>query len=211
MASRKPRGSDNGGSFLVRNRVKVAQIVALLLLPVLLFVHHSWPEGSYLDFALDTVGYILLMSGVLGRLWCTLYIGGKKQSTLQRSGPYSLVRHPLYVSSLLLGLGVSALSENPIVLGMVILYFIWQYTTTIRYEEAVLAKAFEERYRDYMRDVPCFLPSLSSYDATPPENIDLNALRSEALRSVVTLSLIPMLGLLALLHEKHILPYIKFP
>ena len=216
MAGAKPGdekrvGVASGGSFVVRNRVKIGKVVVLLLLPILLFVHHSWAEDTYLDLVLDSVGYILLMCGVFGRLWCTLYIGGRKNSVLQRTGPYSLVRHPLYGSSLLLGLGVSALSENPVVLLVVLIYFAWQYVTTIRHEESELAALFGDEYAEYRRNTPCFFPKFSHFDAGPEPTVGLRHLRAEALRCTVALLAVPMFELLTLLHVRGVLPFVKFP
>jgi protein-S-isoprenylcysteine O-methyltransferase Ste14 len=178
---------------------------------VLLLVHHPWREEAYLDFALDSLGYVLVVFGVLVRLWATLYVGGRKETTLQTTGPYSVVRHPLYLGSLTIGLGVSALSENPLVLALFVAYFLVQYSTTIRHEEEVLKQAFGDEYAEYARRVPCFVPRISTFDATPPDRIVVWALRKELVRSVCFLAAIPILDLIARLHESGTLWSLRFP
>ncbi|MDO8684854.1 MAG: isoprenylcysteine carboxylmethyltransferase family protein [Armatimonadota bacterium] len=206
-----PEEPNQNTSFLIRHRPKIGLALFLALLPCLLFVQHSWPEETFIDFSLDLVGYTLMVVGALGRLWATLYIGGRKNKALQRTGPYSIVRHPLYVSSFLLGLGMSMLSENPIVLALVMLYFALQYRTSILYEEAVLTKKFGQEYLEYARTTPCFLPKLSNLDTTAPETINLKPLKSEVGHALAALAIIPLFELLALLHERGVLPYISFP
>lgn len=198
-------------SFLVRNRTRVGLALFLALLPALFFVQHPWPEETYVDFVLDSAGYMLAIAGVLGRLWCTLYIGGNKHETLQRTGPYSVVRHPLYVSNLLLGLALAALSENPIVLFVVVAYFWIQYRSTIRHEEAALEATFGESYREYARTVPCFIPKLSHFHSTPPASVNLSPLYAEAARCLAFLAVVPLFELIALLHESGVVPFISFP
>jgi len=198
-------------SWLVRRRTAIGLWLAIALVGTLVFVHHSWPEEAMLDFVLDTLGYVLLVLGVLGRLWCTLYIGGRKHEELQTTGPYSIVRHPLYVSNLLLAVGISSLSENPLVLLVVLCYFLWQYSCTIRYEEAALRVTFGHVYDEYMQRVPRFLPRFRQADFTPPSSVNMWALRAELPRILLFLAAIPLLELLARLHEQGILPYIPFP
>jgi protein-S-isoprenylcysteine O-methyltransferase Ste14 len=198
-------------SWLVRRRTQMGLFLWLLLASALLFIHHSWPEDTFLDFSLDTLGYGFLMLGVLGRLWCTLYIGGKKHAELQTMGPYSLVRHPLYMCNLLLALGFSSLSGNPGVLVVVIAYFSWQYLATIRHEEAALLETFGAAYAAYMQRVPCFVPHGRGIDFSAPTAVDMRMLRKEVDRVLIFLLIVPILELVALLHERGMLPYLIFP
>jgi protein-S-isoprenylcysteine O-methyltransferase Ste14 len=199
-------------SFVVRHRPKIGALLFLLALPVILLTSHSWLDTSWPSFLLSTLGYGLIVAGVFGRLWSMLYIGGRKDKELQRLGPYSVVRHPLYVSSLMLGLGLSALSQNPIVLAIVLVYFTLQYRTTIIHEESVLTALFGETYNLYKRVTPCFIPRFSHLDTTPPESINLRPLAREFSHGLAALALIPLFRLIALLHESRILPtLLKFP
>lgn len=198
-------------SFIIRKRTTIGLILFVLVVGMLLFVHHSWPENTFVDITFDVVGYALVVCGVLGRLWCTLYIGGRKHAELQCTGPYSLVRHPLYVSNLLLALGFAALSENPLVLLVVAIYFAMQYLATIRYEETALRVTFGETYAEYARRVPCFIPNFRGTDFSAPAALSMAYLRIEAVRVLLFLAIIPLYELLELLHAKRILSYISFP
>jgi len=198
-------------SFLVRKRTSIGAILFCVLLILLLFVHHSWDETSFIDFLLDATGLLLIIMGVFGRLWCTLYIGGRKHAVLQCEGPYCLVRHPLYVSNLLLALGFSSLTENPVILLCVLTYFIIQYRVTIRYEETALLAKFGNAYAEYAQRVPCFLPKLRRVKLEPPTAINMPALQKELIRTAFFLMFIPALQLVGLLHDMHLLPCISFP
>ena len=70
-------------------------------------------------------------------------------------GPFALVRHPQYVSYMLLNLGFTLISQRwpAVALGAAaILFFILQAMA----EEKQLAIKFGERYRNYCRRVPRF-------------------------------------------------------
>ena len=45
---------------------------------------------------IEKAGLALIVICILGRTWCTLYIGGRKKRELINKGPYSVVRNPLY-------------------------------------------------------------------------------------------------------------------
>lgn len=198
-------------SFLVRYRTRLGLIIFVLVLPLILFIRPAWHNGGYLDFALSTIGYALLVLGVYTRLWATLYIGGRKDREMQRTGPYSLVRHPLYAGSLMLGLGLSALSENPAVLLLSIAYFAIQYITTIRHEEKALAEMFGQEHAEYVRTTPCFIPRFSGFDPSPPGVINMRPLKSEAKHTLMALTLPVFLGLVDLLQNSGVLRHVKWP
>lgn len=205
------RPPDANRPFLIRMRTRIGAVLSLLLLISLLFLHPRWVGMPLLDFTLSVTGAALIVAGIGIRLWATLYIGGRKSTALQRSGPYSLVRHPLYLGSLLLGIGVAVVTENPLVLLLVLLYFGLQYGITIRYEEQVLAEAFGEEHTAYMREVPCFLPRRLRFDRTLPTSLVLPPLLDEARNSLLFLAIIPLVQLILLLHELCVLPYVMIP
>ena len=76
--------------------------------------------------------------------------------TLVRSGPYRVVRHPIY-SGLLLAIIGSALATGPGLLVAVVAagaYFI----ASLRVEEADMAAAFPDEYAEYARHTKRLIP-----------------------------------------------------
>lgn len=74
-----------------------------------------------------------------------------------RKGVFSLVRHPIYLSEILLYLGLlffslSLAAAGVLCLGIAFLHYI------SRHEERLLITRFGEEYRVYMRDVPMWIP-----------------------------------------------------
>jgi protein-S-isoprenylcysteine O-methyltransferase Ste14 len=193
-------------SFLVRNRTRLIPLIWAAALPLVIFIRYPWQQQPITSYVLETLGFAALVFGIFIRCWSTLYIGGRKGLELQRSGPYSLVRHPLYVGSLFIGVGLSLFVQNPLLLLLVLIYFWAQYRVTIRYEETLLAERFGEEHAQYINQVPCFLPSFGHADFTSPRSVDVPALRDEAVNCLVYLLFMPISQLIVLLQQHDIVP-----
>ncbi len=196
-------------SFLVRYRTRIGLLLFLILLPTVLYVR-MWDIRAFpaVGYILDAVAYVLVVLGMLTRLWSTLYIGGRKDEELQVIGPYSIVRNPLYVGSALLGLGLSCISGNPLVLLIVVIYFTVQYRITIRHEERALTALFGEIFTAYMQRVPSFIPQLALFDPTPPDTINLGPLYKEIRHSLFYLIVILLWQTVTALQTAGVVPVV---
>ncbi len=161
---RHPRGtlrrkalpaSDLKGPTLRTERLKY---VWLLALPFLLF---SRPSPRAL-----LVGALISFSGLLLRAVAAGFI--HKDRELARGGPYSHLRHPLYVGSFLLGLGLALAGGR---WGFPVLFsglYIWLYSRTVGAEEKELELRFGEPYEVYRGQVSALFPRLRrSHTHTP--------------------------------------------
>ncbi|MBB4277097.1 protein-S-isoprenylcysteine O-methyltransferase [Rhizobium mongolense] len=95
----------------------------------------------------------------LGRNWSvTLEI--RDQHQLICSGPYAFVRHPMYTSFLLMGLGQAFLLSNWVVglaglIGFAVLFFL-----RVDKEERMMLEIFGPQYRAYMDRTKRIIPFL---------------------------------------------------
>jgi protein-S-isoprenylcysteine O-methyltransferase Ste14 len=108
-------------------------------------------------------GIALAVVGLSIRAWAAGVI--HKDRELTTSGPYAFTRNPLYLGSLLLGLGTVIAGGKWIFVLAFLGFFAVVYGRTMRHEEAVLEEAFSERYRHYAAQVPLLLPRLAPYRA----------------------------------------------
>jgi hypothetical protein len=100
---------------------------------------------------------------IAGRTWCALYIGGRKKKVLVDQGPYSVSRNPLYLFSVLGGLGVGLQAGN-LTTGLVLGLFIFMlFSVVIAQEEAFLKGRFPGDFAAYAAAVPRWGPRLSNW------------------------------------------------
>ena len=158
---------------IARSRVMVSRIFAVLVVLLVIFTMPSFKQGGFADTLLETSGLFLLTVCSMGRLWALLYISGKKTRELITDGPYSIVRHPLYLFNFIGAIGIGLASENILVLAAVIIFYLSYYPLTILSEEKTLTKKFGQAYIDYAKCTPRFLPKLSLYKS--PSQVVINA------------------------------------
>ena len=90
------------------SRKIILAISCLLGISIFFIADSYWPDGGVVHESIEWVGIALISICVLGRTWCTLYIGNRKNYELIQDGPYSVVRHPLYLFSIVGAIGVGA-------------------------------------------------------------------------------------------------------
>jgi protein-S-isoprenylcysteine O-methyltransferase Ste14 len=84
----------------------------------------------------------------------------RKNESLATSGPYAYTRNPLYLGSLLIGLGFAVAARSWWVGVVLVALFFVIYIPVIRDEETFLRRTFPE-FEDYARRVPRMLPRLT--------------------------------------------------
>jgi protein-S-isoprenylcysteine O-methyltransferase Ste14 len=79
---------------------------------------------------------------------------------LVRSGPYRMVRHPVYASMLCLLLGTGFMVAGPWWFAAGLLAFVVGTEIRVKVEDGLLAARFGEEFREYQRSVPAYIPYL---------------------------------------------------
>jgi protein-S-isoprenylcysteine O-methyltransferase Ste14 len=159
-----PTAPPNGSNLQdVQYRRKLVFMVAIALwILLLLFTQSSWRNSApHLFKLIQLTGLFLILVCILGRTWCTLYIGGLKKRELVVKGPYSVVRNPLYVFTAIGAVGVGAQSGSALAAVVSGLLSLAIFAVVVRREESFLAAAFPESFADYAARVPRFWPRLS--------------------------------------------------
>ena len=149
------QASDNAGVRVPPPLLLAAAILAgyglQRVLPLELRNWHAW---AVLGWGFVGVGVAILVTG-----WVQFYQAGtniqphKSSSNVIQSGLYRFSRNPIYVSGLLLQLGIALLMNNLwIVLLVPVSKFAFDRYVIAR-EEAYLERAFGDVYLDYKRKV----------------------------------------------------------
>lgn len=139
----------------------ILRFLILLAIPILLFITPLRKESSLSHEFMEIFGHLLVFSGVLIRIYTSLYSGGRKNSILLVDGPYSVVRNPLYVGSLFAVIGLGLQTGSVVITGFAGAVFLLLHQLTIQKEEAFLSENYRDEYHKYRSSVPRWLPNLS--------------------------------------------------
>lgn len=136
-------------------------VVLIVVFPSVFCRHeypHSWDEFSEIS------GIALILLGQILRASSRGYKAEYSQNgrSLIQDGPYALVRNPMYLGILLIGLGIVLILFNWWVVAIFLCVFIVRYLLLIFKEEKKLVVMFPEGYQDYCKRVPRILPSIAT-------------------------------------------------
>jgi protein-S-isoprenylcysteine O-methyltransferase Ste14 len=121
------------------------------------------------ELGLKAAGLSLLLTGMGVRVWASGFAGRHTRSTniegskLATSGAYAHVRNPIYLGSIILGVGMVLLIGDRRLLAPCGLTFLALYFGLIPAEEEFLSQKFGAAYEVYCRNVPRLLPRLKAW------------------------------------------------
>lgn len=92
-------------------------------------------------------GTVIAVLGEGLRLWASGHLEKSKEVT--RSGPYRYTRHPLYLGSSIIGIGIAVAAHTLMVAAIVVTYMALTLTAAMRSEEAHLREKFGDAYDAY--------------------------------------------------------------
>ena len=108
------------------------------------------------DIGTVSIGLALVVVGQVFRIYAAGYIFKNKQ--LASTGPYSLVRHPLYLGNFIILIGFTIASANLYVAAVVVLFFLVWYPAAIAYEDSKLENIFEDEWREWSKNIRAITP-----------------------------------------------------
>ena len=111
------------------------------------------------------LGAVVLVPGLMIRALASGHV--RKNEALATSGPYAYTRNPLYLGSLLIGVGFAVAARSWWVGVVLVVMFFAIYLPVIRDEEAFLRQRFPE-FEEYARRVPRMLPRIAPHPAEEP-------------------------------------------
>ncbi|HUE85993.1 MAG TPA: methyltransferase [Vicinamibacterales bacterium] len=136
VAPRRTRWYAGLGAALARRRVRLGFLSAAVVLWL------AEPTSRSV-----TWGAIVAAIGELIRIWAAGHV--EKSREVTRSGPYRFTRHPLYLGSSIIGIGIAVASASWLAAALVFGYLAAAITAAIRAEEAYLREKFGGDYDAY--------------------------------------------------------------
>ncbi len=162
---------EKSGNFLFKHRGQIPVILFVLAIPVVYFTNYeAFSDATKLivtiiAIAVSFVGFIIRAISI-----ATTPAGTSGRNTdeqvaesLNVTGIYSTVRHPLYLGNYLMWIGIVIFTFNIWFVIAVSLAF-WLYYERIMFaEERFLERKFGDTYLEWSKKVPAFIPSFSNY------------------------------------------------
>jgi len=111
----------------------------------------------------------MVLCGSALRFWAVRHIGSQartrrpKVDRLVTTGPYVLMRNPLYLGNLMIGLGACVLSELLWMIPVFLVLFVFHYGSIVAWEQDVLRQRFGVTYGEYLMHTPALIPRLSNF------------------------------------------------
>ncbi len=145
----------------------IAIVIIILHVPVLKnFFVRVMKEQAYVSPAIKDFGILLTVTGMSLAVWARVFLGKnwgfprtlKQGHELVTSGPYTLVRHPIYAGMLV------ALFGSALVVGIIWLFpFVVlgvYFVHSAKVEEKLLTRQFPDQYPNYMKRTKMLIPFL---------------------------------------------------
>jgi len=145
-------------------------------------------EGRAGLFA-QAAGFLLVVAGTLWRLWASLFIAGHKDAEVVRDGPYARCRHPLYLGSLAVGLGLGLATRSVVLSLAVPLLLALALVAAIRREERFLLERHGDAWRQYQVKTPALWPRLGISTTPASRPVELGIYRKAFLDAAAVLTL----------------------
>ncbi len=87
----------------------------------------------------------------------TIFGEQREELVVIKSGVFSIVRHPIYLASILVYLGFIIISLSIIGFCIWVIIILFYYYIS-QYEERILVDKLGTQYEDYIRQIPMFIP-----------------------------------------------------
>jgi protein-S-isoprenylcysteine O-methyltransferase Ste14 len=153
---------EGAGAWLFRHRTSlpVPLVLALLIIP-----------APVTPLATVWLGAGLVAGGEALRLWAVRHIGvisrtrSDRLGPLVATGPFALIRNPLYVGNLALWAGFTLSARLVLLVPVVIIVLGLEYHAIVRWEESLLESRRGDEYRTYARRVPRWVPRLGGWSS----------------------------------------------
>jgi protein-S-isoprenylcysteine O-methyltransferase Ste14 len=146
------------GAWLFRQRTWIPLPLALALLLI--------PSETTPSWFLAGLGSVIVACGELLRVWAVRHIGAisRTRSTrlgpLVQTGPFALVRNPLYLGNIALWVGFATSARLVWLIPVFVVVLALEYHAIVQWEEQLLELRRGNEYRAYAARVPRWVPSL---------------------------------------------------
>lgn len=198
--------SGNARSLARFQAARRAVLAVLISLTFVALVFVGSVHDELMHEHIETLGLALILVGIGGRMWATLYIGGRKAAEIVSTGPYSVTRNPLYLFSSIAAAGVGAQAGSYVVMVFFLLFCSAAFYLVAFREERFLTETFGGDYLAYAQRVPRFLPNPLLYRDDAQVTFQTRRFRATLTDGLFFLAAIPLMEAMEYAQETGIAP-----
>lgn len=161
---------DRQGNWLFKYRGILPLLILVVGLAVYAYLVWKNSRISAAEYTSDEYQLVCLVVALFGQVIRILTVGYTPKNTsgrnteeqvadtLNTSGIYSVVRHPLYVGNFFMWLGIAMLTQDTwFIVAFILMY--WMYYERIMYtEEQFIESKFGDTFRNWARQTPAIIP-----------------------------------------------------
>ena len=169
--------------FLAYNRLPISRVLIILCFLVFVFIKPMLVDSIFYIFML-IIGLILVLIGILGRVFANIFLSDNRNKKLVSNGIYSISRNPLYFFSFLGTLGILFIYGSFLVMFIVVTFYAIYYWQVILFEERSLTAKLGKEYSSYLNSgVPRFFPNFSRWQSEKYITVNYNIVKKSILDS----------------------------
>lgn len=175
---------------------------------MLLATQPQWAIESATSTSIRLTGLVFIAICVAGRCWCGLYIPQTRTGPLITYGPYSIVRNPYHLFSVLGAVG-AGFQLGSLIYGFVAgITALVVFSSTIKREERFLSNLHGVEYEYYRRHIRRLVPSIRRWRTGRLANYSAETAAAGLLDSLHYFAVIPFAWFLESLHASGGLPVV---
>ena len=191
-----------------RWRIDLTKGVVAAIVAVYLVGNNRWEQHALVSDFMFAAGMAMVGVATAGRIWCSLYIAGRKTETLVTLGPYSMCRNPLYFFSFVGCAGVGLTTETLLLPLAALIAFAAYYPVVIAAEESRLLVAHGDAFAAYRQSTPRFFPNPYRLREADEYPVHAKRFRSAMIDAMCFVWAVALIELGEALHEANVLPHL---
>ena len=132
----------------------------IIVSPPLIVALVCFRGETEIDSIIWPLGTLVFLFGVFIRIWSQQHLHYRIEAPMQLTvtGPYALVRNPIYIGNTLICVAATFVSELLWLVPLTLLWCAAVYSLVVRYEEEHLLGQYGESYRKYRLEFPRWFP-----------------------------------------------------
>ena len=143
------------------------------------------------------LGTLLMLLGLGIRVYSVSFINEAEDQSLVTEGPFSFIRNPLDLGTMIIIMGTAIFSASIWFILLTAISFSLQYYFISKYEEYILTNKLGDVYKEYMANVPAWIPrkKITLSEIVPPKDLSDALHKEKKVFGIVAICLVVLVAI----------------